>query len=79
MWAVLGYGQSGIFKPFEGFFVKRGHGKVNFAFVIVPVEVDLDIFVAGVINRDIIMFFEGVDEVVGIIVQGVHDTKIVDN
>ena len=51
----------------RAFFAKRGHRKVDFAFVIVPVEVDLDIFVAGVINRDIIVFFKGVEEVVGII------------
>ncbi len=43
-----------------------GHGKVDFAFDLVPVEADLDIFAAGVIDRDIIVFFEGVDEVVGI-------------
>ena len=47
--------------------MKWGHGKVDFAFVVVPVEVDLDIFAAGVINRDIIIFFQGVNEVVGIV------------
>ena len=59
--------------------MKWGDGKVDFAFVVVPVEVDLDIFAAGVMNRDIIMFFEGVNEVVGIIAHGVLDPKIVDN
>ena len=67
MWAVLRYRRGGIFKTFEGFVVKRGHGKVDFAFVVIPVEVDLDIFAAGVIGRDIIMFFEGVNEVVGLV------------
>ena len=67
MWTVLRYGRSGIFKMFEGFVTRCGHGKVDFAFAVVPVEVDLDIFADGVINRDIIMFFEGVNEVVGII------------
>ena len=56
-----------------------GHGKVDFAFVVVPVEVDLDIFAASVIDRDIIIFFEGVDEVVGIVAQGILDHKIVTN
>ena len=79
MWAVLHYGRGGIFKTFEGFVAKRGHGKVDFVFVVVPEEVDLDIFAAGVIDRDIIMFFEGVDEVVGIVARGVLDPKIVDN
>ncbi len=64
IWAVLRYGQGGSFKTFEGFVVKRGHGKVDFAFVVIPVEVDLDIFAACVINRDNIIFFEGVNEVV---------------
>ena len=67
MWAVLQYRWGGIFKTFEGFVAKQGHGKVDFAFVVVPVEVDLDIFAASVINRDIIIFFEGVNEVVGIV------------
>ncbi len=67
MWAVLRYGWSGIFKMFEGFVAKRDHGKVDFAFVIVPVEVDLVIFAAGVIDRDIVLFFEGVNEVFDIV------------
>ena len=40
---------------------------MDFAFVVVPVKVDLDIFASGVIDRDIIMFFECVDEVIGIV------------
>ncbi len=40
---------------------------MDFTVVVIPIEVDLDIFAAGVINRDIIIFFEGVNEVVGII------------
>ena len=52
---------------FEGFVAKQGHEEVDFAFVVVLVEVDLDIFAAGVIDRDIIIFFEGVNEVVGIV------------
>ena len=68
MCAVLQYIRDGIFKMFEGFVMKRGHGKVDFALVVVPVEVDLDIFEAGVIDRDIIIFFEGVNEVVSIVV-----------
>ncbi len=79
MWAVLQYRWGGIFKMFEVFVTKRGHGKVDFAFVIVPVEVDFYIFAASVINRDIVIFIEGVDEVVGIVEQGVLDPKIVDN
>ena len=67
MWAVLHYIRGGIFKMFEGFVMKWGHGKVDFTFVVVPVKVDLDIFAAGVIDRDIMMFFEGVDEVVGFV------------
>ena len=51
------YRRGGIIKTFEGFVAKRGHGKVDFAFVVVPVKVDLDIFASGVIDRDIIMFF----------------------
>ncbi len=57
MWAVLQYRQGDFFKTFEGFVAKRVHGKVDFAFVVVPVKVDHDIFVASVIDRDIIMFF----------------------
>ena len=57
MWAVLRYKRGGIFKTFESFVAKWGHGKVDFTFVIVPVKVNLDIFAAGVIDRDIIMFF----------------------
>ena len=68
MWAVLRYGRGGIFKTFEGFVTKQDHGKVDFAFVVVPVEVNFDIFASGVIDGDIIMFFEGVNEVVGIVV-----------
>ena len=79
MWAVLRYRRGGILKTFEGLVGKWGHGKVDFAFAVVPVKVDLDIFAVGVINRDIIMFFEGVDEVVGIVVRGVLDPKIVNN
>ena len=79
MWAVLRYGRGGIVETFESFVVKRGHREVDFAFVIVPIEVDLDIFAASVINRDIIMFLEGVNEVIGIVVRDVLDTKIVDN
>mgnify|MGYP006173479443 CR=1 FL=1 len=79
MWAVLQYGRGGISYTFQGFVAKWGHGKVDFAFVVVSAEVDLDIFAAGVIDRDIIMFFEGVNEVVGIIARGVLDPKIVDN
>ena len=56
MWAVLRYGQCGIVETFESFVVKWGYGEVDFAFVVVPIKVDLDIFAAGVINRDIIMF-----------------------
>ena len=56
MWAVLQYGRGGIFKMFEGFVVKMGHGKVDLTFVVVPVEVSLNIFVASVIYRDIIVF-----------------------
>ena len=67
MWAVVQHGWGGIFKTFEGFVVKRGREKVDFAFVVVPVKVDLDIFAASVIDRDIIIFFEGVNEVVGIV------------
>ena len=77
MWAVLRYRWGGIFKLFEGFVVEWGHGKVDFAFVIVPVKIDLDIFVVSVIDRDIVMFFEDVDDMVGIIVRGVLDPKIV--
>ena len=40
---------------------------MDFAFVVVPVKVDLDIFAASVVNRDIIVFLEGVNEMVGII------------
>ena len=67
MWTVLQYGWDGISKTFEGFVVKQGNGNRDFAIVIVPIEVDLDIFEAGVINRDIIVFFEGVNKVVGIV------------
>ena len=56
MWAVLRYGWGGFVETFESFVAKRGHGEVDFAFVVVPVEVDLDIFLAGVIDRDIISF-----------------------
>ena len=79
MWAVLQYGRGGIVETFESFVAKRGHGEVDFAFVVVPIKVDLDIFVAGVIDRDIIMYFKGVNEVIGIVVQGVLDSKIIDN
>ena len=67
MWmrAVLRYRWSGIVKTFEGLVAKWGHGKVDFAFVIVPIDVDLDIFAGSVI--DIIVFFEGVNEVIGIV------------
>ena len=41
---------------FQGFVAKQGHEKVDFAIFIVPIKVDLDIFAAGVINRDFIMF-----------------------
>ena len=79
MWAVLQYGRGGIVETFESFVAKRVHGEADFPFVVVPIEVDLDMFVAGVIDRDILMFFEGVNEVIGIIVRGVLDSKIVDN
>jgi hypothetical protein len=42
-------------------------------------EVDLDIFVASVIDRDNIMFVEGVNEVIVIIARGVLDSKIVND
>ena len=79
MWAVLQYGRDGIVEMFESFVVKRGQREVNFAFVVVPIEVDRDIFTAGVINRDIVMFFEGVNEVIGIVARGVLDSKINDD
>ena len=40
---------------------------MDFTFVVVPIKVDFDIFTSGVIDRDVIMFFESVDEVIGII------------
>ena len=54
--AVLRYRRSGIVKTFEGLVVKWGHGEMDFAFAVVPVKVDLDIFSASVIKRDIIIF-----------------------
>ena len=47
----------------------RGHGKVDFAIVVAPIKVDLDVFVAGVIDRDIGVFFEGLNEVIGIMAE----------
>ena len=55
------------FQNILGLCCNWGHEKVDSAFVVVPVEVDFDIFAASVIDRDIIMFFEDVDEVVGIV------------
>ena len=52
---------------------------MDLAFVVVPIKVDLDIFAFVVINRDIIMFFEGVNEVVCIVAGGVLGTKTVNN
>ena len=40
---------------------------MDFAFVVVPIKVDFDIFAASVVNRDIVVFFEGVNEVVGVV------------
>ena len=79
MWAVLRYGRGGNVEAFESSVMKQGHGEVDFAFVVVPIKVDLDIFAAGVIDRDVIMFFEGVNEVIGIVARGVLDSKIVND
>jgi hypothetical protein len=48
------------------------------AIVIVPVKVYFDIFFSGVIHRETIVAFEGVNEVIGIVVRGVLDAEIID-
>ena len=52
---------------------------MDFAFVVVPVKVDFDIFTASVVDRDVVVFLEGVNEVVGIVECGVFYPEIVDN
>ena len=67
IWAVLLYGWGDIVKMFKGFFAKKGHGKVNFAIFVVPVKIDFDVFASCVINRDTVVFFECVNEMIDII------------
>ncbi len=74
---VLRHGRSGIVKMFDGPCHKMGPWKGGLCLCFSPVKVDLDIFAACVINRDNIMFFEGVNEVVGLVARGVLDPKIV--
>ncbi len=52
---------------------------MDLAFVVVPIKVDLEIFAASVVDRDIVVFLEGVNEVVGVIARGVIYHEIVKN
>ena len=51
---------------------------MDFAFDVVPMKVDFDIFAASVVDRDIVVFLE-VNQVFGIIKRGVLDPEIIDN
>ena len=55
------------------------HGEVDFAIVVVPVEVDLNVFCSCDVCRDILVAFESVDQVVRDMVGGVFDTRTVNN
>ena len=51
-----------IVKTLGCLFAKRGHGKVDFAIVILLVKVDFDVFFPGGVYGNIKVLFEGVNE-----------------
>ena len=68
-----------IIESFECLLTKMVHGEVYLTIVIVPIKVDFNIFLHCFAHQDVVILFEGVDHVVGIIAGGVLDTKIVDD
>lgn len=68
-----------VVEAFEGLFVEGSHGKMYLAIVIVPVKIGFILFFSSVVHKDIVVAFESVDEMVGIITRGVLDIKFVIN
>ena len=54
-----------------------GHGDVNEAMTIIPINREAKVIGAGVINRNIIIFLEGCKKVVLVMLVEGFDTKIV--
>jgi hypothetical protein len=56
-----------VFEMFECLFAKRCQGNMYVAIVIDPVKVDFDVILSRVVHRNILVAFEGVNEMIGII------------
>ena len=57
-WRVLRFGWGGVVELLEGFGFVTGHGQVDFAVTVIPVEVDPNVPVAGPIGAKWIVRFE---------------------
>ena len=67
MWTVLMNEWHDVVKMLECPFVKRDHGKVDFAVVKVPVKVDFDVFFPVGIYENIMISFEEDNEMNSIV------------
>lgn len=61
IWTVLADREYNIAEALECFVAEWVHGKVDSATIIVPVEIDLDIFHPCGVYRDMVVIFESVN------------------
>jgi len=68
-----------VMETHEGMLNVTRHGEIDSVLGIIPLEGEATIPGGGPIFSDLVMFMEGVEEVVGIILFGIMNGKVIDN
>ena len=68
-----------VAKAHEGMLNVTRHGEIDSALGIIPLEGEATIPGGSPIFSDLIMFMEGIEEVVGIIPFSIMNSKVIDN
>ena len=79
VWRVLWFLRQWVLKACAGFGDIVGHGEVNGSFGVVPIEMDAAEDFPFTVDGDVIVFFETVDEMVGVGLANNFDAKVVND
>ena len=79
VWLVLLLFRAFTVEAGEGIGDVIGHGEMNFLLGVIPVESKSEVTFSFPVFSDVVMFFDGIDEVVGMFFAYVLHPEIVDN
>ena len=74
---VLGFAGPGVIEALEGFRDVVEHGDVDAAVVVVPVQIEAEVALAGLVARNGVVFLEDEFEMVGVLPPHILDAEII--